>query len=138
MFSAIEEEIFLPLLCPVGCLGSRKVCSYHDILDYLNLTRDNEVYTSTRPVLDHTHPTVVRMDLALYSILAVVSLLLVFQSMCECVRMFVFLHVCVCVCVWIYLSIYHSIFRSIPPFNYLSFLLDYILYRNCKWHTRTL
>ncbi|CAL8301048.1 unnamed protein product [Lota lota] len=50
-----------------------KVCSYQDVLDYLNLTRDNEVYTSTRPVLDHTHPTVVRMDIALYAILAVIE-----------------------------------------------------------------
>ena len=79
---------------PVGCLGSDKVCSYHDILDHLNLTRDNEVYTSTRPVLDHTHLTLVRMDLALYAILAVVSLWFVF------LRVWLYLCVCVCVCVY--------------------------------------
>ncbi|XP_056433686.1 5-hydroxytryptamine receptor 3C-like [Gadus chalcogrammus] len=63
----------LLLVFLTGCLGSQKVCSYHDILVHLNLTRDNEMYTATRPVLDHTHPTVVRMDLALYAILAVIE-----------------------------------------------------------------
>ena len=86
-------------MCPVGCLGSQKVCSYHDILVHLNLTRDNEVYTATRPVLDHTHPTVVRMDLALYAILAVVSLRFVFQSVCVSVCGNVCASACVCVSV---------------------------------------
>ncbi|XP_061564874.1 5-hydroxytryptamine receptor 3A-like [Cololabis saira] len=52
---------------------SCKVCSYQDILDYLNLTTDNSVYKLTRPVLDHTHVTVVKLNLVLYAILAVVE-----------------------------------------------------------------
>ncbi|KAJ3608087.1 hypothetical protein NHX12_025137 [Muraenolepis orangiensis] len=56
-----------------GGVCSHQVCSYQDVLDYLNLTRDNELYTSTRPVLDYTHPTVVHMDITLYAILAVIE-----------------------------------------------------------------
>uniref|UniRef100_A0A3Q3A7C3 Si:dkey-49c17.4 n=1 Tax=Kryptolebias marmoratus TaxID=37003 RepID=A0A3Q3A7C3_KRYMA len=37
---------------------SCKVCSYQDVLDYLNLTVDNSVFKLTRPVLDHTHTTI--------------------------------------------------------------------------------
>lgn len=51
----------------------QKVCSYHDVLDYLNLTTDNSVFKLTRPVLDYTHPTKVELDIILYAILAVVG-----------------------------------------------------------------
>ena len=64
---------------PLGTVSPERVCSYQDVLDHLNLTRGNDVFTSTRPVLDHTHPTMVHLDVYLYAILAVVS-------------------VCVCVC----------------------------------------
>nr|XP_046168868.1 5-hydroxytryptamine receptor 3A-like [Oncorhynchus gorbuscha] len=50
---------------------AQQVCSYQDVLDHLNLTRGNDVFTSTRPVLDHTHPTMVHLDVYLYAILAV-------------------------------------------------------------------
>ncbi|CAG5904243.1 5-hydroxytryptamine receptor 3A-like [Menidia menidia] len=53
--------------------ASRKVCSYLDVLDYLNLTADNRAFTLTRPVLDHTHTTLVKLDIILYAILAVVE-----------------------------------------------------------------
>ncbi|KAJ8002197.1 hypothetical protein DPEC_G00177320 [Dallia pectoralis] len=56
-----------------GTVLAAKVCSYQDILDHLNLTRGNEVFTSTRPVLDHTHPTVLYLDVHLYAILAVIE-----------------------------------------------------------------
>ncbi|XP_054899052.1 5-hydroxytryptamine receptor 3A-like [Poeciliopsis prolifica] len=52
---------------------SCKVCSYQDVLDYLNLTGDTSVFKLTRPVLDHTHTTVVKTDLILYAILSVVE-----------------------------------------------------------------
>ncbi|KAM4715249.1 5-hydroxytryptamine receptor 3A-like [Anableps anableps] len=52
---------------------SCKVCSYQDVLDYLNLTVDNSVFKLTRPVLDHTHATVVKSDIILYAILSVVE-----------------------------------------------------------------
>ncbi|XP_062298246.1 5-hydroxytryptamine receptor 3A-like [Scomber scombrus] len=51
----------------------KKVCSYQDVVDYLNLTRDNSVYKLTRPVLDYTHPTTVELDILLYAILAVIE-----------------------------------------------------------------
>uniref|UniRef100_UPI003AAA536A 5-hydroxytryptamine receptor 3A-like n=1 Tax=Centroberyx gerrardi TaxID=166262 RepID=UPI003AAA536A len=62
---------FLLLLFLTDKVSSQKVCSYQDVLDYLNLTRGNEAFTSTRPVLDHTHLTTVQLDISLYSILAV-------------------------------------------------------------------
>ncbi|XP_016532061.1 5-hydroxytryptamine receptor 3A-like isoform X1 [Poecilia formosa] len=52
---------------------SCKVCSYQDVLDYLNLTVDTNVFKMTRPVLDHTHTTVVKTDMILYAILSVVE-----------------------------------------------------------------
>ncbi|KAM4526360.1 5-hydroxytryptamine receptor 3A-like [Fundulus diaphanus] len=53
--------------------GSCKVCSYQDVLDYLNLTADSSIFKLTRPVLDHTHITVVKLDIIVYAILAVVE-----------------------------------------------------------------
>ncbi|XP_029977825.1 5-hydroxytryptamine receptor 3A-like [Sphaeramia orbicularis] len=54
--------------------SSQKVCSYQDVLDYLNLTSDSSsVFKTTRPVLDHTHPTTVELDILLYAILAVIE-----------------------------------------------------------------
>ncbi|KAM4715250.1 5-hydroxytryptamine receptor 3A-like [Anableps anableps] len=53
--------------------GSCKVCSYQDVLDYLNLTADSSMFKLTRPVLDHTHITVVKLDIIVYAILAVVE-----------------------------------------------------------------
>uniref|UniRef100_A0A087Y413 Si:dkey-49c17.4 n=1 Tax=Poecilia formosa TaxID=48698 RepID=A0A087Y413_POEFO len=50
-----------------------KVCSYQDVLDYLNLTADNSMFRLTRPVRDHTHITVVKLDIIVYAILAVVE-----------------------------------------------------------------
>ncbi|XP_071400719.1 5-hydroxytryptamine receptor 3A-like [Centroberyx affinis] len=64
---------FLLLLFLTGGVSSEKVCSYQDVLDYLNLTKSNEVFTLTRPILDHTHPTMVKLDVILYSILAVIE-----------------------------------------------------------------
>ncbi|KAE8284220.1 5-hydroxytryptamine receptor 3A [Larimichthys crocea] len=47
------------------------MCTYQDVLDYLNLTADNSVFKLTRPVLNYTHPTIVELDILLYAILAV-------------------------------------------------------------------
>lgn len=57
----------------VGGVSSKKVCSYQDIVDYLNLTVGNGAFTITRPVLDHTHLTMVKLDILLYAILSVVG-----------------------------------------------------------------
>ncbi|XP_015237595.1 PREDICTED: 5-hydroxytryptamine receptor 3A-like [Cyprinodon variegatus] len=61
------------LLCTIIDGVSCEVCSYQDVLDYLNLTADNSVFKLTRPVLDHTHVTVVKSDIILYAILSVVE-----------------------------------------------------------------
>ncbi|XP_030631007.1 5-hydroxytryptamine receptor 3A [Chanos chanos] len=50
---------------------SERVCSYQDVLNFLNLTRNNERYTVIRPVLDWTRPTLVNMDMHLCAILNV-------------------------------------------------------------------
>lgn len=47
-------------------------CSYQDVLNYLNLTKGNELYFMTRPVRDYQQPTVVSVELLLYAILDVV------------------------------------------------------------------
>ncbi|XP_022598034.1 5-hydroxytryptamine receptor 3A-like [Seriola dumerili] len=62
---------FFVLIFLTGEASSEKVCSYQDVLDYLNLTTENSVFKLTRPVLDYTHPTVVELDIILYAILAV-------------------------------------------------------------------
>ncbi|KAM3592810.1 uncharacterized protein V6R79_025587 [Siganus canaliculatus] len=57
----------------VAAAPSSKVCSYQDVLDYLNLTTDNNVFKVTRPVLDYTHATTVELDVIVYAILAVIE-----------------------------------------------------------------
>ncbi|XP_016385922.1 5-hydroxytryptamine receptor 3A-like [Sinocyclocheilus rhinocerous] len=48
----------------------KRVCSKQDVLEYLNLTRDYEKFTTCRPALDWPHPTVVYYDIDLYGILS--------------------------------------------------------------------
>ncbi|XP_051968001.1 5-hydroxytryptamine receptor 3A-like [Xyrauchen texanus] len=50
----------------------KRVCSKQDVLDYLNLTRDNEKFTTCRPALDWMHPTILYIDIYLYGILSVI------------------------------------------------------------------
>ncbi|XP_010783487.1 5-hydroxytryptamine receptor 3C-like, partial [Notothenia coriiceps] len=64
---------FLLLIVFTGGSFSEKVCSYHDVVDYLNLTTNSGVYKLTRPVLNYKHPTVVQLDIILYAILAVIE-----------------------------------------------------------------
>ncbi|XP_028331184.1 5-hydroxytryptamine receptor 3A-like isoform X4 [Gouania willdenowi] len=68
----MKRVIFL-LLVILAVAASSQICSYQDILDYLNLTTDNSVFRLTRPVLDHTRPTVVHLDVYLYAILSVIE-----------------------------------------------------------------
>lgn len=56
-----------------GAVAGERRCSYQDVLNYLNLTKANELYCMTRPVRDHRQPTVVSVELLLYAILDVVS-----------------------------------------------------------------
>lgn len=59
--------------CPQDGASLKKVCSYQDVLDHLNLTADNSVHKLTRPVWDHTQTTMVMLDITLYAILSVVG-----------------------------------------------------------------
>nr|XP_019960775.1 PREDICTED: 5-hydroxytryptamine receptor 3E-like [Paralichthys olivaceus] len=63
--------VFFVLILLTGGTSSESVCSYQDVVDYLNLTTDNSLFKLTRPVLDHTHQTTVQLDILLYAILAV-------------------------------------------------------------------
>ena len=54
-------------------MSSEKVCSYQDVLNYLNLTKANEMFSLTRPVKDYKKPTEVFLEVLLYAILDVVS-----------------------------------------------------------------
>ncbi|XP_060884483.1 5-hydroxytryptamine receptor 3A-like [Labrus mixtus] len=64
---------FLLLVISTDGVTSKKVCSYLDVLDYLNLTEDTRAFKLTRPVLDYTDPTRVELDIFLYAILALVE-----------------------------------------------------------------
>ncbi|XP_067345193.1 uncharacterized protein [Channa argus] len=64
---------FLVLFILTDGVSSKKVCGYQDILDHLNLTTDNSLFKLTRPVLDHTHPTFVELNIILYAILGVIE-----------------------------------------------------------------
>ncbi|XP_020486437.1 5-hydroxytryptamine receptor 3C-like isoform X1 [Labrus bergylta] len=64
---------FLLLVISTDGVTSKKVCSYLDVLDYLNLTKDTSAFKLTRPVLDYTDPTRVELDIFLYAILALVE-----------------------------------------------------------------
>uniref|UniRef100_UPI003AACEBFB 5-hydroxytryptamine receptor 3A-like n=1 Tax=Centroberyx gerrardi TaxID=166262 RepID=UPI003AACEBFB len=55
-------------------VSSQSGCSYQDVLNYLNLTKSNELYTLTRPVRNHTQPTVVNLHVTLYAILDVIEI----------------------------------------------------------------
>lgn len=48
-------------------------CSYQAVLNHLELTRENELYSMTRPVQDHNRTTWVNLEVVLYAILDVVS-----------------------------------------------------------------
>lgn len=52
--------------------SSEKVCNYQDVLNHLNLTKNNELFSMTRPVKDYQKPTRVSLELLLYAILHVV------------------------------------------------------------------
>ncbi|XP_059181183.1 5-hydroxytryptamine receptor 3A-like [Centropristis striata] len=64
---------FLLLLLHTAVDGE-STCSYQDVLNYLNLTKNNELYSMTRPVKDYTHPTQVSLEVLLYAILDVVKI----------------------------------------------------------------
>ncbi|XP_026171906.1 5-hydroxytryptamine receptor 3A-like [Mastacembelus armatus] len=64
---------FIVLVILTDGSSGKKVCSYQDVLDHLNLTYGNSMFKLTRPVLDHTQVTIVELDIILYAILAVIE-----------------------------------------------------------------
>ncbi|XP_029978007.1 5-hydroxytryptamine receptor 3A-like [Sphaeramia orbicularis] len=68
MFTAVISLLFL-----TGGVSTERKCSYQEVLNYLNLTKSNELYFMTRPVKDYTQPTWVSLEVLLYAILDVVE-----------------------------------------------------------------
>ncbi|XP_026207671.1 5-hydroxytryptamine receptor 3A-like [Anabas testudineus] len=62
---------FLLILTAADVESSEKVCSYQDVLNHLNLTKGNDLFSMTRPVKDHNQPTNVFLQVLLYAILDV-------------------------------------------------------------------
>ncbi|KAG9268079.1 5-hydroxytryptamine receptor 3A-like [Astyanax mexicanus] len=58
----------------------QSLCAPHDVLDYLNLTRNSEKFINSRPVRDWTRPTEVYLDVYLSAILSVVEKSQIFVS----------------------------------------------------------
>ncbi|RVE59822.1 hypothetical protein OJAV_G00192370 [Oryzias javanicus] len=50
---------------------SKENCSYRKVLEYLNLTKDNNLYIMSRPVKHHRTATLVYLDMVIYAILDV-------------------------------------------------------------------
>ncbi|XP_012720795.2 5-hydroxytryptamine receptor 3A [Fundulus heteroclitus] len=48
-------------------------CSYQDVLNHLNLSSNNDLYSMTRPVRNYKNPTQVSLEVLLYAILDVVE-----------------------------------------------------------------
>ncbi|XP_033182729.1 5-hydroxytryptamine receptor 3A-like [Anabas testudineus] len=62
---------FLLVFTAADVESSEKVCSYQDVLNHLNLTKGNDLFSMTRPVKDHNQPTNVSLQVLLYAILDV-------------------------------------------------------------------
>ncbi|XP_055005941.1 5-hydroxytryptamine receptor 3A-like [Boleophthalmus pectinirostris] len=69
----IRALVFISVLLSSDLVQLKSPCSYQDVLDHLNLSKSNEVYKLSRPVLDHTRPTHIQLSVVLYSILAVIE-----------------------------------------------------------------
>lgn len=53
--------------------SSEGQCSYQDVLNHLNFTKNKELFFMTRPVKNHKTATEVSLDVLLYAILDMVS-----------------------------------------------------------------
>ncbi|AWP17967.1 putative 5-hydroxytryptamine receptor 3A-like [Scophthalmus maximus] len=65
-------SVLLLLLVADG-VNCQDKCSYQDVLNHLNLTKNNELFSMTRPVKNHRRPTQVYLEVLLYAILDVVE-----------------------------------------------------------------
>ncbi|XP_037611652.1 5-hydroxytryptamine receptor 3A-like [Sebastes umbrosus] len=64
---------FLFLLFLTDGVYPESNCSYQDVLNHLNLTKNNELFSMTRPVKHYKRPTRVSLEVLLYAILDVVE-----------------------------------------------------------------
>ncbi|XP_056286119.1 5-hydroxytryptamine receptor 3A-like isoform X2 [Pseudoliparis swirei] len=64
---------FFFLLFLTGGVDSERHCSYQDVLSHLNLTKNKELYSMTRPVKNYKRPTLISLEVLLYAILDVVE-----------------------------------------------------------------
>lgn len=72
MWRLFLKSVFL-CLSYADEINSEQNCSYQDVLNYLNLSSNNELYSMTRPVKNYKNPTLVSLEVLLYAILDVVS-----------------------------------------------------------------
>ncbi|XP_029954726.1 5-hydroxytryptamine receptor 3A-like [Salarias fasciatus] len=61
------------MVVPVELISSAEGCTYQQVLNHLNLSKNNELYFVTRPVKNHKKTTEVRVELLLQAILDVVK-----------------------------------------------------------------
>ncbi|XP_055085787.1 uncharacterized protein LOC117387607 [Periophthalmus magnuspinnatus] len=67
-------------LCALAALllfineASSHNCSYHAVLEHLQLSQRSTLFTRSRPVKNHTHPTELLLDVLVYAILDVVKI----------------------------------------------------------------
>ncbi|XP_070847201.1 5-hydroxytryptamine receptor 3A-like [Chaetodon trifascialis] len=69
--SPVLKDAGSPVLKAEDGPSPKKVCSYQDVLNSMNLTKDNKLFSMTRPVKDHKQTTLVFMEVLLYAILDV-------------------------------------------------------------------
>ncbi|XP_077407131.1 5-hydroxytryptamine receptor 3A-like [Vanacampus margaritifer] len=70
MFAAL---VSLLIFSADGVAWEPSGCSHQDVLNHLNLTRTNELFSMTRPVKYYKRPTHVSLEVLLYAILNVVE-----------------------------------------------------------------
>ncbi|KAI3365101.1 hypothetical protein L3Q82_010211 [Scortum barcoo] len=66
-----NRVFFIVYVIVIYGASSERNCSYVDILNYLNLTKDKDLYLMTRPVKNYKQPTEVTLLVLLYAILSV-------------------------------------------------------------------
>ncbi|XP_007558436.1 5-hydroxytryptamine receptor 3A-like isoform X2 [Poecilia formosa] len=67
----LRDFILHFVLIVVEVASSERVCSYQEVLNYLNLNRGNDLFSLTRPVKDFRKATKVHLEVLLYAILDV-------------------------------------------------------------------
>ncbi|XP_049916746.1 5-hydroxytryptamine receptor 3A-like [Epinephelus moara] len=55
----------------VDKVDSQVTCSYQDVVNHLNLTKNKDLYTTTRPVTDYKQTTMIHIQMSIYGILDV-------------------------------------------------------------------